>query len=372
MKSSSIISIQPFHANPNDIASETLEGVCVKKVSRVAVTGANGFIGSNLLTTFSKMGVEVQAIVRESRRPHFPTSMDAPNITYHDIGLDSVPQLARAMDGVDAVIHLAGRTSARSYRDFLEVNRNGTRNLLTAARSVQSHPRVVLVSSLAAAGPSTRAKPLEESQVPKPVSKYGRSKLASEKIAMRFAKDLPITIIRPGIVFGPVDRAILTLVQSIYRLRANPIAGFHLPKFSFVHVDDLNSAIIRATEMGATLPDSPLENPGRGIYFVADPDSCTFSQFGEWIAQGLGEHWHFDMFLPIWMIGSLAWLNEHASRWLGVTETFNVDKIREAASEGWECDVNAAITELKWKPGADLSERVRQTIEWYRSQRWLT
>src|SRR5512137_826456 len=88
--------------------------------------------------------------------------------------------LPEAVAGVDVVVHLAGLVKAVTPAELFAVNARGTRDLAVAAAAA-GRPRFVLVSSLAAAGPSRPGHPRTEDQAPAPVSDYGRSKLAAEE-----------------------------------------------------------------------------------------------------------------------------------------------------------------------------------------------
>ena len=80
------------------------------------------------------------------------------------------------------IYHVAGVVAARSEAEFLRCNRDGTKNLVAAAETSEQDSRFILVSSLAAGGPSPRGLPLDGSEPARPVTAYGRSKLAAEEV----------------------------------------------------------------------------------------------------------------------------------------------------------------------------------------------
>jgi dihydroflavonol-4-reductase len=337
-------------------------------ICTVAVTGANGFVGSNLTKSLIDRGVDVRAIVRTNRRLPKEIQVDTSRLKYFDIGLESIDDLAKSFEGVDTIIHVAGCTASRKYREYLQGNMRGTRHVLEAARRLANPPRVILISSLAAAGPSSRKQPVKPEGKTHPVSLYGRSKVAAERMAYRYAADLPLTIIRPSIVFGPADHGVLAMMKTIAKARINPVAGYHIPKMSFIHIDDLVNAIFQAIQFGQRIEPGHSGPYGRGIYFVADPESCSFPRFGTWAAEAMGTSWHIPLPIPIWLIGSVAWVNERLPSGIPV---LTVDKVREASAPGWECDVSSTMSELNWAPQASLRQRIRQTVEWYRENGWL-
>jgi nucleoside-diphosphate-sugar epimerase len=125
---------------------------------------------------------------------------------------------ARAISSSNArfVFHLAGLVRAVDPGDFMRVNAGGVEAIAQACAEQAAPPVLVLVSSLAVAGPS-RERPIVESDPPLPVSQYGRSKFAGEQAAMKYADRSPITVVRPGIVFGAGDRGMVELFRLIAR-----------------------------------------------------------------------------------------------------------------------------------------------------------
>jgi nucleoside-diphosphate-sugar epimerase len=94
--------------------------------------------------------------------------------------LDDAPVLRWLVEGCDTVFHAAGALAARSEEEFLAVNRDGTARVARIAREM-GVARFVYVSSLAVTGPALRGSVRYESARPRPVTPYGRSKLAGEE-----------------------------------------------------------------------------------------------------------------------------------------------------------------------------------------------
>ena len=102
------------------------------------------------------------------------------------------------------------------------------------------------LSSQAAIGPGTVERPARDTDPPRPVNAYGRSKLAGEIVVREHAR-VPWIILRPSAVYGPGDRAFLPLV----RLAAHGLFPLAVPRatpFTFVHVDDVVRAVLLASE----------------------------------------------------------------------------------------------------------------------------
>ncbi len=345
-------------------------------MSRSFVTGATGFIGTRLVQRLVERGDEVACLVR--------TTSDTSQLTPHGVqlvtgGLEEEASLAVALAGTfggrgaEVIYHLAGKTHGASLGDFCRVNEAGTEVLCRAAVSQASPPVVVFVSSLAAAGPSPPGVPHNERTPAEPISDYGRSKLAGEVAARRVLSEvggdecLPLSIVRPPVVFGPGDRDGLLLFKMLRRF------GFHfvpqqqgLP-LSLVYADDLVEALIRVANQGerATASDE-----ASGLYYAASPVESSYAQIGQMAAAAMGRKiWvrcgrQTPMVVP-------ALVNDWVGKWRGKPPLFGRDKLREASATGWVCDSQKLIGELDWAPSAPLADLYRETYEWYREAGWL-
>jgi len=142
----------------------------------ILVTGASGFIGANLCARLVADGVRFRALVR-SREKARKRGIPDEAIVVGDLfaNLDSV------VVGVSAVVHLAGLVRASSAKELERVNAMGTANLMRALAELAPEARTVVVSSLAAAGPSADGSGTAVApEAAHPVSAYGRSKRAAE------------------------------------------------------------------------------------------------------------------------------------------------------------------------------------------------
>jgi nucleoside-diphosphate-sugar epimerase len=272
-------------------------------------------------------------------------------------------------------MHLAGMTAALTKADFMRVNRDGTANLADAISVQPNPPRLVLVSSIAAAGPTTRGQLRTEDDPPQPISNYGRSKLAGEQEAIQRASKFPLTIVRPGCVFGPHDRAMLQLFQTIQRFRFHPVAGRRHPPLSWIHVSDLVDLLLLALERGERVPATAARDPeahtGQGIYFAVVQEHPSYADFGALTRTMLARPYMPVLAFPNTVAWLMAGVSESISRFRGKANVFNRDKIREALADSWACSHSKPEAQLGFRPAASLVERLRQTIDWYRKERWL-
>jgi len=215
---------------------------------RTLVTGASGFIGVHTARALIAAGHEVVALVR----PRSPReALEAVGVRSWALGDLAEPEsLARAVVGVDAVIHLASLLKVPWKPEFRSVNIGGTAALAEACAAQVRPPVLVVVSSLAAGGPAPQDRARTEQDGAQPVSAYGHMKLACEAAARAQAARVPVTIVRPPMVIGEGDRWALGLFTSAQK-------GLHVvpsrapSRVCLIHAADLAPVLVRAVERGA-------------------------------------------------------------------------------------------------------------------------
>lgn len=331
---------------------------------RCLITGATGFIGPRLVQVLQAAGGEIRCLTRPTADVSRLQALGVELATGDVTDPESLPSAVR---DVDFVFHLAGRTFAPNYDEFTKVNETGCANVSAACAAESNPPVLVVVSSLAAAGPSPAGRALNEKDAPEPISNYGRSKLAGELAAREWAAEVPTTIVRPPVVFGPGDRAGLVLVRSLQKTGVHVVHRPGLP-LSLVHADDLAAALLLAARYGERL--DPTDPRSSGVYYAADPVPSSYTEMGHMIGEALGRQIRI-LRVRKWALALAATFGELGGRIRGKQSPLNWDKMCEGTASGWVASPAKLVSQTNFVPAAPLPERYLQTIEWYRQEGWI-
>ena len=325
---------------------------------KVLVTGASGLLGSHVAEQLSNRGDRVRALVRRSsNRSHLQSLA---HVELFEGTVEQADRVAEAVEGVDAIVHCAGLVKARNTDEFFSVNVGGTSNLVQAARTACRGPsfkRFVHVSSLEACGPSQDGLPVPADQ-DSPVTAYGRSKLAAEKVVLSAKEELPVTIHRPGAIYGPRDTEILQAFKSIER-GLLPLIDEGRAMGVWIYATDCAAACIRAIDADV---------PSGRTYFV--DDGCgplSLRQMLSDAERALGRRAMIRKSLPVPLLMAVARGLEVAGR----VANRPVMLTREKAGmllQHWVCSSEETRKDLGWEPKVPWSEGIELAIKWYRSQ----
>ncbi len=371
------------------------------------ITGASGFIGSHLAAVLRERGHAVRAMVRKSSRlAKLEQAAEGRPFELAYASLDDADAVAAAMHGIDVVYHVAGVTAAFDQNGFDAANVAGVATLLDAVDRARAQSsgwrrgprRVVLVSSLMAAGPSHPEVPRREHHRHRAgFTLYGDSKLRGEQLLWAAAGDagprgeLELVIVRPPLVYGPRDEDVLQMIKSAaMRVVAQP--GLRPTWMSAIHGRDLAVGIALAGERGRPLPRfgeaqreqhvlgeggaephelGDVDDPrGMGIYYLTDGGRTTVAEFGQLAAATMGRR-AITIPMPGFAVKSVGWINQGIGRMRGKVPALTLDKARGSLSPGWWCDDARARAELGWEPEFPLERGLEDTIRWLVDKRLI-
>lgn len=323
---------------------------------RAFVTGGTGFVGSHLVEALLNRGDDVRALVRRDAK------------WLHGLPIETVrgdlfsrEALTDGLRGCDTVFHVAGLTRAPTREALNRVNVEGTLSLLRRVEdAAPGVGRVVIVSSLAAVGPSG-PEPLTEEAPLRPLSAYGRSKAQMEQALRGPSQRLPVTVVRPPAVYGPRETDIYTVLRAADRQRVFPVVGDpEVMRMALVHVADLVRGIIAAAEH----PDTAGKT-----YFLGGPRNVSWAELHHAVTAALG-HRAVRVRVPPALVRPIGVVAETLAGWLGRYPPLNREKAREAVA-AWLVSSDRARREIGYAPRVSLTEGMRSTVDWYRGQGWL-
>jgi nucleoside-diphosphate-sugar epimerase len=323
------------------------------------VTGATGFLGCALVAELVRRNQEVRVLVRDGQKARQQFG-NAVTIVVGDITDAACVQ--QAVEGATIIYHLAGRlyhpdTPAQLY---YETHIQGTRTLLQACQGQAQLQRIVHASTTGVHG-VTGQTPAAEDAPFAPTNPYEATKLAGELLALRACKTqgLPVTVARPGLVYGPGDLHLLGFFRAIQKGLFRVIDGGNALLHP-VYIDDQIAALLLCAS-------SPCANSRS--YNIAGDQHVTVRELATAIAQAMGRK------LPA---GSIPlWLANLASDVFAVTPGMKGERAPLTRSRvqfltnSRIYDISRAKAELGYAPTVGLEEGMKMTASWYYKHHYL-
>lgn len=316
---------------------------------RIAITGANGFVGRAVSRGLLARGIGATGLVRQDVQCE-------PGVEIRHIdGLESIAP--DAFTSCDAVIHLAARVHVMTdaaHKDaeallnaYRATNVEGTLAAAEAARRA-GVTRFVLMSSIKALGECDPGRPFTEDDERNPPDAYGVSKAEAEVTLLEFGSrtGLEVAIVRPPLVYGPGVRAnFLAMMRAIARGMPLPLGAIDARR-SLVSVDNLASATIECALNPAAA--------GR-LFHVTDGYDPSVAE----LARKLGEH----LGKPARLVPVPAGLLRGVARVAG--KTAQIDRLTGSL----RVDSRRIRDTLGWNAPQTLDEGLAATAAWFRSTR---
>jgi nucleoside-diphosphate-sugar epimerase len=328
-------------------------------LQQILITGATGFAGLSLALTLAAAGHRVRALAR-SRERAGPLEDAGVSLVLGDIRDPDV--IRQATRGVDTVYHLAAvfRRAAVPDSEYREVHVDATRRLVEASAAAGVR-RVVHCSTAGVHGSVAGDAPANESAPFKPGDIYQLTKLEGERMALETADrvQLPLTVVRPGPIYGPGDRRLLKLIGGVAKGRF-ALLGDGSPRFQMVYVDDLT----RAFRLAARAPGVEGKS-----YIVAGSEALTLNELVSEIAE-VAQVASPRVRLPVWPFWLAGAVCEAICVPLGIEPPIFRRRVKFFTSNRW-FDTSRARRELGFAPRISLRDGLRRTLESYRQLGWI-
>ncbi|MFL5495806.1 MAG: NAD-dependent epimerase/dehydratase family protein [Gemmatimonadales bacterium] len=330
-----------------------------RELSPVLVTGAAGFTGLALARSLGTRGYPVRALVRDRLQAEDLKAAGA-EVIIGDIRDPSI--IAKAVAGIHTVYHLAAvfRRAGVPDSEYREVHVDATKRLVeeSAAAGVN---RFLHCSTVGVHGDVDLASPANEDAPMHPGDIYQVTKLEGEQMARDTAQrtGVPLTVVRPGPIYGPGDRRLFKLFGGIARRRFL-LLGNGSPHFQMVYIDDL----VEGFRLAAETPEAA----GR-TYIITGGQAPTLNE----LVNEIAEVAHVPpprLRLPVWPFTVAAALCEAVCVPLGIEPPIFRRRVSFFTKNRW-FDTSRAREELGFVPRIRLREGIQRTLDSYRQLGWV-
>jgi 2-alkyl-3-oxoalkanoate reductase len=328
----------------------------------VLVTGATGFLGSYVTDLLLASGERPRVLIRPGESP---AAFAGKRIDVRRGDIRDRTALEAALSGVDRVLHCAARTGP--WGPVAEYQRTNVRALETLVRTAMAAGvrRVVHVSSITVHGNDLRGSADENAPLREEPNPYSRSKVAGERLLRRMIREegAPVTIVRPGWIYGPRDGASFARIVRMVETRRMVTLGGGQNHLPLIYARDAAMGVVLAGEADQAV--------GRS-YLLVNDEPVTQRDFIGAIAAQLGvpaptRQVPYDLGLALGAlaesVGRVARRQQpppvmrYGMQLLGGENHFRITRARR---------------ELGFAPLVDLAEGVRRGVEWYRAQYEVT
>ncbi len=323
------------------------------------VTGAGGYTGFALVRHLIASGERVRALVRQQLQAEDLERLGA-EVLVGDVRNPDI--LRESVANIHTVYHLAAvfRRAGVPDSEYRSVHVDATRNLVELSGAAGVH-RFVHCSTVGVHGDVDRTAPATEEAPLIPGDIYQQTKLEGEHIARETAAKigLPLTVVRPGPIYGPGDRRLFKFIGGVAKRRF-VLVGDGSPRFQMVYVDDLAKGL----HLAAQTPGAA----GR-TYIITGNEAPTLNELVEEIAevaQVQAVRWH----LPVWPFMLAGAVCEAICIPFGIEPPIFRRRVKFFTSNRW-FDTGRARRELGYIPKVRLHEGLGLTLSSYRQLGWI-
>ncbi len=320
---------------------------------KVALTGADGFLGSNLVRELLHRGYQVRGLIQPNRDPVTLRGLDIETVEFDLLDPEST---LRGVDGCDAVIHTAASTSFWPARSpaIWRVNLDGTKNVLDAARRV-GVKRMVHVGTANTFAAGTKEEPGDETGAYDGESfrmDYMDSKYEAHKLIMHAAQsgDVPVVEVTPTFMWGPYDR-VPAGGKMILRVCRGEVPGFAPGGKNCVSVKDVAVGMANALTMGRV-----------GESYILGNRNMDYSEIFNTVADVVGKRVPQRHF-PSWIVHLVGAAGSITGKLLGREPKLSTAMARISCT-GFYYSAEKAVRELGL-PQTPVEEAIEEAYTWF-------
>lgn len=325
---------------------------------RALVTGATGFIGSHLVEALLNKRFSVSCLIKDDE-PISWIDRNRIKIYYGDITKKN--SLYQAFNSrYDFIFHLAGLMNTRHPEQYYKINFEGTKNLLDLCREKsRALKRFIYVSSVTAAGPCKNLRPKKINCENNPTTHYGKSKLKTEDYIIKNGFQVPFTIIRPALVYGPRNKRTVFSYFQFISIGLNPVIGDGYT--NVIYVKDLAEILIRSA-----LSDKTKNR----IYYAGERKIYNYSEIADVIKKCMKKR-VITVRFPRFSIIIIGALIGGVSKILGKPPVFDLRRAVDLKYKYWVYDTTLLLEDIEYEPEYSLERGIEETVKWYRDRGWI-
>jgi 2-alkyl-3-oxoalkanoate reductase len=324
---------------------------------RYLITGATGFVGGHVAEACARKEQVVSAIVRPTSKTSDLEKLGA--ILYRG-ELSDTNLVRQAVVEADVIVHCAAKVGDWGpIEPYRQVNVEGLRTLLDACKG-QALSRFILMSSLGVYSNRHHHGTTEEDPLPRRHGDgYSQTKVEAEQLAMHYYKEwgVPVTILRPGFVYGPRDMTVMPRLISALKHNRLRYPGGGEAALNTIFINNLVDAVFLAVE--------PEKAVGQA-YNLTDGEFVSKRRFIGSIADAM-ELPHPTRTPPLWFAIAVTWCAEKLAKLKGATKAplFNFPRLKFI---GYSLDfsIQKAMDDLGYRPRVNFEEAIGETMDWYK------
>jgi nucleoside-diphosphate-sugar epimerase len=325
----------------------------------ILVTGATGFLGSALVTELVTQKQSVRVLARDEQKAR---EQFGEEITIIRGEITDVEQVERAVDGATIIYHLVGRLYHPSVPAELyhHTHVEGTRILLNACKGQKQLQRIVHCSTTGVHGVTGKAPAAEDAPFA-PTNPYEATKLQGELLALKAYQEdsLPVSVARPGLVYGPGDLHLLGFFSSIKKGLFRVIDGGKALLHP-IYIDDMTAAFLLCAERPEAVGHS---------YNIAGERPVTIRELATAIAHSLHKELPRGS-IPLWFANLASDMFSIVPGMKGENAPLTRSRV-QFLTHSRVYDIGKAKTELGFAPRVELEEGMKNTAEWYHKHGYL-